>query len=161
MAYDFTKLEKDIRFYLGNLTQDKLPESAIFHFADLHDSNPAYTSKHAHLVWKTTLSSLDYLMAGTAVSANSSKFTRKEKVGDVEVSETQDNSSSGSPIATYKLLYDDYKANPEKFGILATATAGSAGSSTGAVILTGTNRPNLSLGKSSLSLSRGTTAYSY
>ncbi len=159
MSYDFTKLERDVRYYLGDITQAKLPEATIFHFADLHDSNPAYTSKHAHLIWKTTLSALDYLMATTAVSGNSSKFTRKEKVGEVEVTETQDNSSSGSPIATYQALYDNYKSNPEKFGIIITASSSTGGG--GAVIITGTNKPNLALGSSRVSLARNTTIYKY
>lgn len=120
MAYDQSKLIKEVRIYLGSITEDRLPESVITHYADMHDLNPTYTGKYPYILWKSTLSCLDYLKATTAVSSNSNKYTKKEKVGEVEVTETQDNSSSGSLLGTYEDLYDDYAAHPEKFGITLT-----------------------------------------
>ncbi len=160
MAYSPTEIEKQVRVYLGGVEETLLPEAIIFTFADLHDANPAYTSKEPYILWKTVLSSLDYLRASTTTSStgNSAKFTRKEKVGEVEITETQDNSSGSTSMTSFDALYKDYAASPEKFGIYPSAT--SAGStSTGAVVVTGTNAPNLALYRSVSTRARATSIY--
>lgn len=118
MAYDQSKLIKDVRIYLGGVSDSKLPESTIIYWGDFWDANPRYESKYPYILWKTTLCCLDYLRANTATSNNNAaKSSRKEKVGDVEVTITQDSSSSSSTAVSYDDLYDDYSSNPWKFGI--------------------------------------------
>lgn len=153
MPYNTSKLVQEVRLYLGDVTTEKLPESVITHYGDLHDSNPNYTGKYEYILWKTTLSCIDYIRASATTSSTSSsaKYSRKEKVGDVEVTVTEDNTSGGSTTSALDSLYDEYENSPEKFGVILTSTTGP--------ILTGTNYPNLALGKSTVVLSRGTTVY--
>lgn len=118
MAYDQAKLIHDVRIYLGGVSEIKLPESIIIYYGDFYDNNPTYTGLHPYILWKTTLSCLDYLRANTATStSNAAKSSRKEKIGDVEVTITEDSSSAASSYVSYDDLYDDYSANPWKFGI--------------------------------------------
>lgn len=118
MAYNQSKLIKDVRVYLGGVSEEKLPEATIVYWGDFWDSNPKYVDKYPYILWKTTLCCLDYLRAFTATSNNNAaKSSRKEKVGDVEVTITQDSSSASSTAVSYDDLYDDYSRNPWKFGI--------------------------------------------
>ena len=118
MAYDQSKLIKDVRIYLGGVSTDKLAEATIIHYSDFYDANAKYTSKYPYILWKTTLASLDFLKAATASSTdNAAKTSRKEKVGDVEVTVSSDSSSSSATAVSYQDLYDDYVENPWKFGI--------------------------------------------
>tara|TARA_R110002167_G_scaffold15552_1_gene62027 strand:+ start:356 stop:886 length:531 start_codon:yes stop_codon:yes gene_type:complete len=118
MAYNTSKLIKDVRIYLGGVSETKLPESIIVYYGDFYDDNPKYTGKYPYILWKATLACLDYLMAYTASSTSSAaKSSRKEKVGDVEVTVTEDSSSASATSVSYKSLYEDYSENPWKFGI--------------------------------------------
>lgn len=160
MAYNNIRLISDVRLYLGGVEEAILPDPVITHFGTLHDTNPSYTGKQEAILWKTTLSCLDYLMASstTAVGGTSAKYSRTEKVGDISVTETTDNSSTSSSSTSYSDLYALYEDSPEKFGYFITVpTDGSGG--TGLVWVTGTNKPDLSRIKSCTPAGRGFTAY--
>lgn len=164
MAYVQSTLISGVRLYLGDVDVNTLPDSVIIYFADIHDANPSYTGIQEAILWKTTLSCLDYLRASSTTSSGgtSAKYTRKEKVGDVEVTETTDNSSTSSTSNSYDDLYDLYYASPEKFGYIVTPVSSSGKPVTGAVWVTGTSsKPNLGWIKSCTPAGRGFTAYSF
>tara|TARA_R110000851_G_scaffold234198_1_gene386750 strand:+ start:203 stop:727 length:525 start_codon:yes stop_codon:yes gene_type:complete len=118
MAYDQSKLIKSVRICLGNISEEKLPESVIVHFGDMVDSDPEHTGEYAWIFWRTTLSCLDYLKASATTGNESTTKGTKEKVGDVSID--MQYVASKEVIAAYDELYKDYAANPEKFGVTLT-----------------------------------------
>jgi uncharacterized membrane protein len=118
MAYDQSKLVSDVRIYLGGVSEDKLPDATIVFYGDFYDADEEYTGKYPYILWRTTLACLDYLRANiTTSSSTTSKSSRKEKVGGVEVTVTTDTSAASVTTEAYDDLYQDYKDNPWKFGI--------------------------------------------
>tara|TARA_R110000851_G_scaffold326320_1_gene494901 strand:- start:1603 stop:2127 length:525 start_codon:yes stop_codon:yes gene_type:complete len=118
MAYDQSKLIKDVRICLGNISEEKLPESVIVHFGDMVDSDPEHTGDYPWIFWRTTLSCLDYLKASATTSSESTTKGTKEKVGDVSID--MQYITSKEVISAYDELYNDYASNPEKFGVTLT-----------------------------------------
>ena len=118
MAYDQAKLISDVRIYLGGISEDKLPDATIVFYGDFYDADEEYTGKYPHILWRTTLACLDYIRANiTTSSSSTSKSSRKEKVGGVEVTVTTDTSAASVTTKAYDDLYKDYEDNPWKFGI--------------------------------------------
>ena len=118
MAYDQSKLIKDVRICLGDISEEKLPESVIVHFGDIIDADPDHTGDYPWIFWRTTLSCIDYLRANATTSSESNTKGTKEKVGDV--SKDVQYSSAKEVVQAYDDLYDDYAANPAKFGVVLT-----------------------------------------
>lgn len=118
MAYDPCKLVRDVRIYLGGVPESKLPETVIIHWGDFYDNPCYYENNYPYILWKTTLSCLDYLRAEKATSESSAaKSSRTEKVGDVQITISEDSSSESATAISYDDLYEDYLNNPWKFGI--------------------------------------------
>lgn len=116
MAYDQSKLIKDVRICLGGISEEKLPESIIVHFGDTIDADPEHTGDYPWIFWRTTLSCIDYLRANATTSSSSSTKGVKEKVGEVMVDTSY--SSAEDVVTAYDNLYDNYASNPEKFGVI-------------------------------------------
>lgn len=116
MAYDQSKLITDVRICLGGISDTKLPESIIIHFADAIDADPDHTGDYPWIFWKSTLSSISYLKSNAITSSESNTKSTKEKVGDVSVDVSY--LSSKEVVASYDDLYNDYASNPEKFGVV-------------------------------------------
>jgi len=116
MAYNQSKLIKDVRICLGGISVEKLPEDIIVHFGDITDTDPAHIGDYPWIFWRTTLSVLDYLKAGATTSSESGTKGTKEKIGDVSIDVQY--TSSKEVIEAYDELYNDYAANPEKFGVI-------------------------------------------
>ena len=123
MAYDQSKLIKDVRMFLGGVSEDKLPDNVIVYWGDFFDADPKYTGNYPFILWKTTLCTIQYLKAAIVTSVTATKSTTKEKVGDVAIDVTNDYGSPEEAMNSYDELYNDYSAHPEKFGI---DTAGSS-----------------------------------
>lgn len=118
MAYDQAKLIQDVRLCLGGISEEKLPESVIIHFADQIDSDTEHTGDYPWIFWKSTLTTLNYLKAAATTSDAGSAKSIKEKVGNV--SKDVSYVTSKEIIEAYDALYDDYAASPEKFGVVIT-----------------------------------------
>lgn len=118
MAYDSSKLIRDVRIYLGGVSDTLLPDNVITYWGDFFDTPDHYESNYPYILWKTTLCSIEYLKANKATSTSSAaKSSRTEKVGDVSVTVTEDSSSESATAVSYDDLYEDYLNNPWKFGI--------------------------------------------
>ena len=132
MAYNQSKLIKNVRIFLGGISTSKLPEDIIVHYGDDYDEDPAYTGDFPNIFWRTTLSSVKYLIANATTSSASEQRTTKEKVGNVskEVSYTD----KSDIIDNYNDLYDYFFSNPEKFGITLPTN------SSGVVLINGVNQ---------------------
>ena len=117
MAYDPYELNKDVRIYLGGVEEDKLPETTVIHWGDFYDAQEDWTSNYPYILWQTTLSCIQYLKAAVATSTTSTKSSSKEKVGEVEVSVSNDYGSSEELMDAYDALYADFLDSPDKFGL--------------------------------------------
>lgn len=118
MAYDQSRLIREVRIYLGGVGEEKLPESVIIHWGDFFDSDPRYADNYPYILWKTTLCCIEYLKANVVTSTTATKTSVKEKVGDVSKDITNDFGSSTDVVDNYDDLYKDYLENPWKFGII-------------------------------------------
>tara|TARA_R110000851_G_scaffold20753_2_gene62559 strand:- start:132 stop:662 length:531 start_codon:yes stop_codon:yes gene_type:complete len=132
MAYDQAKLITNVRICLGGISTTKLPDNIITHFGDVYDADPDYTGDFPNIFWRTTLDSVQYLIANATTSSTSEQRATKEKVGNVtkEVSYTD----KSDIIDNYNELYDYFYSNPDKFGIILPAN------SSGVVLINGVNQ---------------------
>lgn len=123
MAYDQSKLIKDVRMYLGGVSEDDLPENVIIYWGDHFDSPERYTGDYPYILWNTTLCCINHLKTNLITAKTVNKNTIKEKVGNVSVENTDDYGTTEDRIQAYDDLYDLYKSCPEKFGIVLPANA--------------------------------------
>ena len=136
MAYDQTRLITEVRIFLGGISAEKLPDPVITFYGDSIDALPEHTGDYPYIFWKTTLCCIQYLKNAVVTGDTGSKTSRKEKVGDVMVEQSDDYGSSNDVLKAYDDLYNDYLANPQKFGVVVDVKA----ENTGNVIINGVNQ---------------------
>lgn len=142
---DFTsKVVEDInayiRFWLGDIGQDIISDETLnFIIQMVIDSDSSYTG--CDVIFYSTLEVLRWLVrkqeTGTSYGTGEVK-SRKEKVGDVEVSTTYDVGTSTDGVVGWDSILDDLLTNPSIIGCPITDTT-LGGSKLGAVVIGGTS----------------------
>ena len=129
-----------IRFWLGDITTDTITDETLNYIIQLNiDKDPAYTG--CDVIYYSTVDVLKWLErkqeSGTIASGEIKR--RKEKVGDVEISEEYNLASDTSGIDGWSTILQDLQTNPSIIGCPITDTS-VGGSKLGGVLIGGVSQ---------------------
>lgn len=119
---DIQEINEYMRFWLGDVTQDVLSDDTLNYIIQLViDKDPNYTG--CDVLYYSAVDVLKWLVrkqeTGTTVGTGEIK-SRKEKVGQVDVSVTYDVGTNSSGRGGWESVLEDLLNNPFSIGCLIT-----------------------------------------
>lgn len=137
IPYDSSDLKVKIRYKIGDAYTPVTLEDTYLD-AIIADFRVTYPSDDAMVYWKATIEALNQLIvlkvgSGAASSGSSTTTRRKEKVGELEIedyTQTSSSASSGEPLKPYYALLARYQKNPQEFGVDPSVVSSNTSSST-------------------------------